>query len=104
MRCMSNCPTDAVQGGQGWLLFYVWLVSLPVGAMAATALLSALGLWAAAGSIVGLALSYLWIMVAVWSAYSLLWFGLLVPGLGAVLAKATLTPRYRRYRGPGNLR
>lgn len=102
MRCMSNCPADAIQGGQAWLLLYVWLVSLPVGAMAATALLTALGLWAAAGSIVGLALSYVWIVAAVWLAYLLLWLGLLEPRLGRVLSRATFTRGYRRYRCPGD--
>jgi ferredoxin len=102
MRCMSDCPTVAIQGGQAWLLLYVWLVSLPVGTMAATALLSALGLWAPAGSIAAIALSYAWIVAAVWLAYLALWSGLLVPRLGAVLSRATFTRGYRRYRGPGN--
>lgn len=104
MRCMSNCPTDAIQGGQVWLLLYVWLVSLPVGTLASTALLSALGLWAPAGSIATLAFSYAWIVAAVWLAYVLLWFGLLRPRLGVVLSRATFTRGYRRYRGPGNSR
>jgi len=101
MRCMSNCPTDAIQGSQAWLLFYIWLVGLPVGALAAGALLDVLGVSdGAVAGVVQLASSYAWIVIAVWFAYGLLWLGLLVPGLRAVLARATLTRRYRRYRGP----
>jgi hypothetical protein len=98
---MSNCPTDAIQGSQAWLLFYIWLVGLPVGALAAGALLDVLGVSdGAVAGVVQLASSYAWIVIAVWFAYGLLWLGLLVPGLRAVLARATLTRRYRRYRGP----
>lgn len=102
MRCMSICPTDAIQGSQAWLLFYIWLVALPVGALAAGALLGALGVSnSAVAGIVQLVSSYVWIVAAVWFAYGMLWLGLLVPGLRVVLSRATLTRRYRRYRGPG---
>lgn len=101
MRCMSNCPTDAIQGSQAWLLFYIWLVTLPVGALAASALAGAMDVTdgAVAGA-VQLVSNYAWIVTAVWFAYGMLWLGLLVPGLRAVLSRATLTRRYRRYRGP----
>lgn len=105
MRCMSNCPTDAIQGGQGWLLFYVWLISLPVAAMVASVLLSTLGVSAGLlpGALRFLA-SYIWIVASVWLAYGVLWLGLSVPGLRFVLARATLTRLYRRYRGPRTTR
>jgi ferredoxin len=105
MRCMSNCPNDAIQGGQAWLLLYVWLVTMPTGILVTTAVMGAFGLWGgAASSVVGLVSSYLWIMISVWTAYAALWLGLLVPRLGPLLAKTTLTPRYRRYRGPDSSR
>lgn len=105
MRCMSNCPTDAIQGGQGWLLFYVWLISLPVAAMAGTAFLGTLGISAGwVSGIVRLLTGYIWIVAAVWLAYAVLWLGLFVPGLGFVLSRATLTRLYRRYRGPRTTR
>jgi Pyruvate/2-oxoacid:ferredoxin oxidoreductase delta subunit len=105
MRCMSNCPTDAIQGGQGWLLFYVWLISVPVAATVATVLLGAVGI--SAGWLSGVArfvAGYLWIVASVWLAYAALWLGLLVPGLRFVLSRATLTRLYRRYRGPRTTR
>ena len=103
MRCMSNCPTGAIQGGQAWLLFYIWLASLPVATLGATALLDALGVsGGTAGGVVRLLFGYAWIVVAVWSAYAMLWFGLRVPGLRFVLSRATFTRRYRRYRGPAD--
>ena len=105
MRCMSNCPTDAIQGGQGWLLFYAWLISLPVAAMAGTALLGALGVSAGwISGVVALIAGYTWIVASVWLAYAALWLGLLVPGLRFVLSRATLTRLYRRYRGPRTAR
>lgn len=101
MRCMSNCPTDAIQGAQGWLVFYIWLLTLPVAARATTALLGLLGIsGGVVASMLRLAVGYVWIVVAVWAAYGILWLGLLVPGLRFVLARATFTPLYRRYRGP----
>jgi len=105
MRCMSNCPTDAIQGGQGWLLFYVWLISLPVAATVATVLLGALGV--SAGWLSGalrFLTSYIWIVASVWAAYGVLWLGLSVPGLRYVLSRVTLTRLYRRYRGPRSTR
>ena len=48
-----------------------------------------------------LLVGYGWIVGVVWVAYGLLWLGLGVPGLRRVLARATLTRWYRRYRGPG---
>ena len=101
MRCMSNCPTGAIQVGQAWLLLYIWLLALPIGALAATALLNALrisGDWFA--GVTRLLAGYAWIVVSVWLVYAVLWLGLLVPGLRFVLSRATLTRRYRRYRGP----
>jgi ferredoxin len=101
MRCMSNCPTDAIQGGQAWLLFYVWLMSLPVAAVAAARVTGAFGVTGGlAGALVGLLSGYIWIVIVVWAAYGVLWMGLLVPGLRSLLARATFTRRYRRYRGP----
>jgi ferredoxin len=101
MRCMSTCPTEAIQGGQAWLVLYVWLIALPVGALSATALLGSLGAsGSAAYTAVRLLAGYLWIVVAVWLAYVVLWVGLLVPGVRFVLARATFTRLYRRYRGP----
>jgi hypothetical protein len=100
MRCMSNCPTDAIEGGQAWLLFYIWLIVLPVGALVATALLDATGISGVWSGSVGLLADYAWILVSVWLAYAALWLGLLVPGLRFVLSRATLTRFYRRYRGP----
>ncbi|MDY0341905.1 MAG: 4Fe-4S binding protein, partial [Coriobacteriia bacterium] len=101
MRCMSNCPTDAIQGGQSWLLFYMWLVSLPAGAWAAPVLLDAMGITGGVISgIVQLVISYIWIVAAVWGAYGLLWLGLFVPGVRIVLSRTTLTRHFRRYRGP----
>jgi len=101
MRCMSHCPTDAIQGGQAWLLLYVWLLSLPTGAMAATALLELTGVSAPwVTGVTGLLTDYAWIVFSVWLSYALLWLGLFVPGLRLVLSRATLTRFYRRYRGP----
>ncbi|MDP2233781.1 MAG: EFR1 family ferrodoxin [Actinomycetota bacterium] len=101
MRCMSLCPTEAIQGGQAWLVFYMWLVALPVGAVAAGALLDAMGVTSGVISgVLSLVTSYVWIMFAVWLAYGILWLGLLVPGVRFVLSRATFTRRYRRYRGP----
>lgn len=102
MRCMSNCPTDAIQGGQGWLLFHMWLMGLPIAPMVAAAILDTLAIstgWAS--SAIRLISGYLWIVASVWLAYVALWLGLLVPGLRFVLSRATLTRIYRRYRGPG---
>ena len=98
MRCMSRCPEDAIQGAQGWLLFYAWATGLPV----AATVVAALGLpagWASGAA--RLLAGYGWIVAAVWVAYALLWLGLGVPGLRSVLGRATLTRWYRRYRGPG---
>jgi ferredoxin len=98
MRCMSRCPEDAIQGAQGWLLFYAWAAGLPV----AVAVVAALGLPAGwASGVAGLLVGYGWIVVVVWVAYALLWLGLGVPGLRLLLGRATLTRWYRRYRGPG---
>ncbi len=103
MRCMSNCPTDAIQGGQAWLLLYVWLISLPVAAIAATKVTSAFGVTGGlTGAVVRLVSGYIWIVIAVWVTYGVLWAGLLVPGLRFLLARATFTRLYRRYRGPQN--
>ena len=98
MRCMSRCPEDAIQGAQGWLLFYAWLTGLPV-AVAVVAWLGVPTGWTSgvARALVG----YGWIVAAVWVAYGLLWLGLGVPGLRRVLEWTTLTRGYRRYRGPG---
>jgi hypothetical protein len=100
MRCMSRCPEDAIQGAQGWLLFYTWAAGLPV----AAAVVAALGLPAgwASGALRWLA-GYGWIVAAVWVAYGLLWLGVGRAGVAAVLGRATLTRWYRRYRGPGRL-
>jgi Pyruvate/2-oxoacid:ferredoxin oxidoreductase delta subunit len=101
MRCMSNCPTDAIQGAQAWLLLYIGLMTVPVASLAATALLRPLGISGGiVRGVVRLLAGFAWIVAAVWGAYALLWLGLLVPGLRFVLARATLTRRYRRYRGP----
>ncbi|MBU4555281.1 MAG: EFR1 family ferrodoxin [Actinobacteria bacterium] len=101
MRCMSICPTEAIQGGQAWLVFYMWLVALPAGAVAAGALLDSVGVTGGVISgVLSLVTSYVWIMIAVWLAYGILWLGLLVPGVRFVLSRATLTSRYRRYKGP----
>jgi len=101
MRCMSNCPTDAIQGGQGWLLFYIWLMTLPLSAFVAAEILGAFGVSGGlTAGFVGLLSDYLWIVIAVWAAYGILWLGLLVPGLRFVLSRATFTRFYRRYRGP----
>ena len=101
MRCMSKCPTEAVQGGQAWLLLYVFLTTVPVGALATKALLRAFGMTGRiARGVVGLLTGYAWIASAVWCAYALLWLGLRVPGLRFMLSRATLTRAYRRYRGP----
>ncbi len=101
MRCMSNCPTDAIQGGQAWLVLYIWLAGLPLGAVAASALLDAIGVTGAfTTGFAGLLADYSWIVISVWLAYAALWLGLLVPGLREVLSRATLTRGYRRYRGP----
>jgi hypothetical protein len=98
---MSNCPTEAIQGGQGWLLLYVWLIALQVGAAAAAALLGALGVPGGfAYEVTRLVTGYLWIVTAVWFAYTALWAGLLIPGLRFVLSRATFTRSYRRYGGP----
>lgn len=105
MRCMSHCPTDAIQGGQAWLLFYAWLISLPIAALVGTALLGTLGIstsWASGA--IRFLVSYLWIVASVWLAYGALWLGLSVPGLRLVLSRATLTRLYRRYRGPNPAR
>jgi|GEM_PF-86173 len=105
MRCMSICPTEAIQGGQGWLLFYVWLISLPGAALLSAAMLGALGISAGWGAgAIRLLSGYLWIVASVWLAYAVLWLGLFVPGLRSVLSRATFTRFYRRYRGPGPLR
>jgi len=99
MRCMSRCPEDAIQGAQGWLLFYAWATGLPV----AAAVVAALGLpvgWASGAA--RLLVGYGWIVGVVWVAYGVLRLGLGVPGLRRVLAWATLTRWYRRYRGPGS--
>lgn len=101
MRCMSNCPTNAIQGGQAWLLFYAWLAALPVGASVAPVVLDALNISGGViGSVAQLVTGYIWIVIAVWLAYGLLWLGLLVPGVRVVLSRITLTRRYLRYRGP----
>jgi len=102
MRCMSRCPEDAIQGAQGWLLFYAWLAGLPVAAALAAAVTTALGVssgWTS--GTIRLLVGFGWIVAAVWVAYGLLWLGLGVPGLRSVLGRATLTRWYRRYRGPG---
>lgn len=102
MRCMSDCPVSAIQGAQAWLLLYAWLISLPVAGTIGMALLGALGIsneWTRRG--LTLLLGYVWIVCAVWLAYGALWLGLLVPGLRRVLSRATFTPFYRRYQGPG---
>lgn len=99
---MSNCPADAIQGAQGWLLFYAWLIGLPVAATLATVLFDMLGV--SAGWLLGtvsVLASYVWIVASVWLAYGVLWLGLSVPGLRFVLSRATLIRLYRRYRGPG---
>jgi hypothetical protein len=101
MRCMSECPVEAIQGGQVWLLFYVWLLTLPVAAIAAAAMLGVDGDGAAlASGVVRLLVGYAWIVLSVWCSYAILWLGLRVPGLRFVLARATLTRSYRRYHGP----
>jgi Pyruvate/2-oxoacid:ferredoxin oxidoreductase delta subunit len=101
MRCMSDCPTSAIQGGQAWLLFYGWLISLPVAKVAAHAVSRALGLSNnLTTSAVGFLFGVGWIAVAVWFAYGLLWLGLFVPGLRFLLSRATFTRLYRRYPGP----
>lgn len=101
MRCMSQCPTEAIQAGQGWLLLYIWLMSLPVGALAATALGDLLGTpgWLPT-PILQVLLGAVWILASVWVAYSVLWLGLLVPGVRVALSRATFTRAYRRYHGP----
>ena len=99
MRCMSRCPEDAIQGAQGWLLFYAWLAGLPVAAVVVAGLGVSAG-WASGP--VQLLVGFGWIVAAVWVAYGLLWLGLGVPGLRVVLGRATLTRWYRRYRGPGH--
>jgi len=98
MRCMSRCPEDAIQGAQGWLLFYAWLAGLPVAA-AVTAGLGVSAGWASGAA--RLSVGSGWIVAAVWVAYGLLWLGLGVPGLRQVLGRVTFTRWYRRYRGPG---
>lgn len=50
--------------------------------------------------VLSLVTGYVWIMIAVWLAYGILWLGQLVPGVRFVLSRATLTRRYRRYQGP----
>ena len=97
MRCMSRCPEEAIQGAQGWLLFYAWLTGLPVAAAVVVALGASIG-WAS--GVVRLLVGYGWIVAALWLGYGLLWLGLGVPGLRLVLSRATLTRWYRRYRGP----
>jgi hypothetical protein len=99
MRCMSRCPEDAIQGAQGWLLFYAWLAGLPVAAVVVAGLGVSAG-WASGP--VQLLVGFGWIVAAVWVAYGLLWLGLGVRGLRVVLGRATLTRWYRRYRGPGH--
>ncbi len=105
MRCMSRCPTEAIQGGQGWLLLYILLISLPGAAILSSAILSTLEISASwiAGTI-RLLSGYVWIVASVWLAYAILWLGLLVPGLRNVISRATFTRFYRRYRGPEPLR
>ena len=104
MRCMARCPEQAIQGAQGWLLFYAFLAGLPVVAAVAAAVAEALGVSAGwASSAVRLLVGFGWIVAAVWVAYGLLWLGLGVPGLRLVLARTTLTRWYRRYRGPGRV-
>jgi ferredoxin len=101
MRCMSGCPTQAIQGGQGWLLLYIWLIALPAAGWAAARMSQALGVdGALADGAIRLVAGYAWIVVSVWIAYALLWLGLLVPGVRLVLSRATFTRLYRRYRGP----
>jgi ferredoxin len=100
MRCMSRCPEDAIQGAQGWLLFYAWATGLPVAAAVAAALGLPAG-WASGAA--RLLVGYGWIVGVVWVAYALLWLGLGVPGLRSVLGRATLTRWYLRYRGPGRV-
>ena len=87
------------------MLFYLWLLSLPIGALAASALLGALGISTGpALPVAALLLRYAWIVISIWTAYGLLWLGLSVPGLRVLLSRATLTRGYRRYRGPGGTR
>lgn len=101
MRCMSKCPTQAIQGAQGWLLLYLLLISLPVAAGITAAVRDVIGVSGEiATSLVSLLSGYIWIVVAVWTAYLALWLGLRVPGLRFVLSRATLTRLYRLYRGP----
>lgn len=101
MRCMSACPTEAIQGGQAWLLFYTWLLTVPVASAGSAILLPRLGLTASwLRSALTLLMGYGWIVFSVWLAYALLWLGLSVPGLKQLLAGATFTRRYRRYHGP----
>ncbi|MDA3936984.1 MAG: EFR1 family ferrodoxin [Actinomycetota bacterium] len=101
MRCMSNCPTEAIQGSQSWMLLYIWLSALPFGAVAAAFVLDALNVPAgfARGLVEGLS-GYAWTVATVWLGYTLLWMGLLVPGVRFALSRATFTRFYRRYRGP----
>ena len=98
MRCMSRCPEDAIQGAQGWLLFYAWLTGLPVAGMVVAWWGIPAG-WTS--GVVRVLVGYGWIVAAVWVAYGLLWLGSGVPGLRRVLGWTTLTRGYRRYRGPG---
>jgi len=102
MRCMSECPVQAIQGGQSWLLLYIWLISLPVAATVAAVFLGVDGDGSAlASGAVRLLVGYVWIVVSVWLSYALLWLGLSVPGVRVLLARSTLTRSYRRYPGPG---
>ena len=100
MRCMARCPKEAIQGAQGWLLFYAYLAGLPVTA----AVMEGIGVSAGWPSVAGrLLVGFGWIVVTVWMAYGLLWLGLGTPGLRWLLERATLTRWYRRYRGPGRM-
>lgn len=101
MRCMSECPKKAIQGGQGWLLVYIWLIALPVAGWATAALSRVFGIdGATAGGLMRLVTGFVWIVVSVWIAYAFLWLGLYVPGVRFVLSRATFTRLYRRYKGP----
>jgi Pyruvate/2-oxoacid:ferredoxin oxidoreductase delta subunit len=101
MRCMSDCPTEAIQGGQGWLVLYILLIALPVAGWTTAWISQALGVGGGlAGGAITLIAGYAWIVVSVWIAYVLLWLGLVVPGVRLVVSRLTFTRLYRRYRGP----
>ncbi len=101
MRCMAYCPTGAVEAGHSWGVLLGFLLSAPAAA-------AVLGWVFGAGTLPepltstlgGWALTYLYFVAAVLTAYLAFWWLLRVPAVNALFTFTTFTHWYRRYHEP----